>query len=195
LLIAILVVLCLMCGALVILFAMMAELWSRVAPLAGINRASADTEPLNGARIGAVDIDWPSELAHVPGLPRAALIVLSTSCATCRDVSAQLTAGGVAGATSMNNLSVVMSCPRRETGEEFVRRYSLATYPHLVDAGGAWVSRELGVQSSPSALLFRAGRLEKAFTFTSMAALTASMSETGAAEPKAETLKTSAVRD
>jgi hypothetical protein len=169
--IALVVLLCLLSIGVVILFAMMAELWSRLAPLAPLSGVATAISPLEGARIGTSDIDWPSELSQVPLLADATLVVLSTSCATCRDVAGQLSSRGSGGSRLPDSLFVVVSCPHEAMGEDFVQRYSLRDAPHIVDSGGEWAKTQLGVQTSPSAVVFRYGRLETAFTFASAEAL------------------------
>jgi hypothetical protein len=169
--IALVVTLCLLSVGVVLLFAMMAELWSRLAPLAPLSGVVTAIRPLDEARIGASDIDWPIELSQVPLLADATLVVFSTSCATCREIAGQLSSRGSGGSRLLDSLFIVVSCPQEEIGEDFIQRYSLRDAPHIVDSRGEWTRTQLGVQTSPSALVFRNGRLEKAFTFGSAEAL------------------------
>lgn len=182
--IALVVILCLLSVGVVLLFAMMAELWSRLASLAPLSGVATAIRPLDEARIGASDIDWPIELSQVPLLADATLVVLSTSCATCREVAGQLSSRGSGGSRLADRLFTVVSCPHEAVGEDFIQRYSLRDAPHFVDSRGEWARTQVGVQTSPSALVFRNGRLEKAFTFGSAEALPLNQSagERGAAD-------------
>lgn len=149
----------LLAAAVVVLYAMMGELASRIPdPDGGADRVS----PLAEYRPGVTASAWPASLDGLGELDRATLVVLSPICATCNKVAAELS---TFPAERLGTFGIVVSCGVRQAGDEFVSRYALDRLPHLVDEGGAWVAGNFGVKMSPSALLFEEGRLAEAYTF------------------------------
>jgi hypothetical protein len=156
----------LVAAAVVVLFAMMGELASRIPdPDGGAGRVT----PLTEFSRGASAAPWPAGLASVADQNRTALVVLSPICATCNKVAVEL--AGYRPDQLGESLGVVVSCNSREAGEEFVDRYSLGHFPVFVDEGGAWVTGNFGVKMSPSALVFEEGVLTDAYTFSTVEAL------------------------
>jgi len=151
-------------GAVVLLFAMLGELTSRL-PTLGVNYRDPEIAPLPDARLGAAPEQWPPALDNEPEL----LLVLSTACASCEDVAAQISqrldAGPIPGA------ALLVSCGEASTGRDFLDRHGLARMPTYVDEGGAWVSNSFGVRHSPTALVLQDSHLKAALVFTDFAAL------------------------
>lgn len=156
--------------AMVVLFAMMGELASRV-PGRGTVSRDPTVRPLDEARLGRVPASWPAGLAPANGDGNTVLLVLSTICAVCTDIATQLTENP--GHTDWGELAVVVSTRSQRSGDEFVARHGLMALRHYVDTGGDWVSEQFGVRVSPSALVFEAGRLTSGYVFYDVAALRA----------------------
>ncbi len=162
-------VLLLLTGAVVVLFAMLGELSSRVTP--GSGGSPEDVRPLLDVPVGRAPERWPGPLAELAGAEQAVALVLSTACTSCAKVAGQLRDQPelVAG----QHIGVVISTADRQRGDEFVAQHGLARLPSYVDEQGEWVVREFGINTSPSALVFQRGRLVSAFVFTDAAALRA----------------------
>jgi hypothetical protein len=164
-------VLLVLAAAIVLLFAMMAELAARI-PSADGGARDRTVTPLGEAHVGAAPDDWPRPLdAVVAGRDQALLLVLSSACASCEDVASQISAELDAG--DVADTAVLVSCGDPAVGEDFVARHRLRRLPCYVDASGRWVKGAFGVQTSPSALILRDGRLESALVFTDLMALRA----------------------
>ncbi|WP_433467846.1 hypothetical protein [Spirillospora sp. CA-128828] len=165
-------VLLILAGAVVLLFAMLGELTSRL-PTERETAAARDPEvwPLEDARLGAEPGRWPAELAGRAADLDAAqtLLVLSTACSTCKDVAQQLSDELDRGAG--NDMAVVVSTAEQARGERFVQQYGLQRLTHYVDEGGDWVAGEFNVRMSPTALVMRGGRLESALVFQDVEAV------------------------
>lgn len=151
----------LLAGAVVLLYAMMGELASRL-PAEGGDTADS-LRPLDNVRTGVAALDWPDGLAGFSTRSRAVVLVLSPICTTCDRVAAEL-ADSRPGAADQS-FGLVISTGDKARGEEFLNRHSLRPIPHLVDEGGAWVTGNFGVNQSPSALVFEEGVLTEAYTF------------------------------
>lgn len=167
-------------AAVVILFAMLAELATRV-PERSTPARDPRVRPLEEARLGRAPDVWPAAL---PDVDRATLLVLSTACSSCRDVAGQLTVDP--GHTDWADVAVVVSSASRQNGEEFVSQLGLDGFPVYVDEGGEWVTAEFGVQTSPGALVFRAGRLISAHVFNDVTALRSALETAQYEEPLKE---------
>ena len=171
------VVLLLLVVAIVILFAMLGELASRIPAAAEPDRT---VRPIDTARIGAVAAEWPASLedvlAHSSQAP-AMLAVLSTACSTCQTVAVQIANEQRRAGRPKPGLAVIVSCPVDRVGEDFVERQGLGAVPHYVDAGGRWVAESFGVTISPSALLLRNGVLTSAHMFHDFTAMRDALSE------------------
>ena len=150
-------------AAVVVLFAMFAELAARVP--AGPSRTRT-VRPLDDVRLGHSPVVWPAAL---PSGGRSVLLVLSTICSSCEDVARQLVSDP--GHADWTEASVVVSTGDQASGEEFITRHRLEQFPCYVDEGGEWISGEFGVQSSPTALVFRDQRLVAAYEFNDVAAV------------------------
>lgn len=153
----------LLVAAMIGLFAMLGELYSRVGP------APAATGPLEEAKVGQRPQAWPVELAGLATATDAVLLVLSTSCASCSQVAGQLR-DRFEPMTGYDT-GVVLSTADPERAEAFMREHGLPRDSVYVDVDGAWVTEEFGVLTSPSALILRDGELTSALVFTDVAAL------------------------
>jgi len=163
------VALLILAAAVVLLFAMIAELASRVPDPRNSGRSTA-LRPLPEARLGRVPTGWPDGLARLADRHDVLLLVLSTACGSCMDVALQLRD---ADPTELAEIGVVVSCGTAQAGHDFVRTQGVAAFPHVVDVDGAWVSEEFDVRVSPTGLFLRDGRLESALLFSDLAALRA----------------------
>lgn len=162
------IALLLLTAAIVVLYAMMGELASRIPDSDG--DAGADrVAPLEDYTRGATPAIYPGGLASLAGQDRMVLVVLSPICTTCAKVAADL--ANYQPDQIGVPFGVVVSTGMRETGDEFVERHSLGRFPYVVDEGGAWVTGSLGVKMSPSALVLEDGMLTEAFTFSKVQAL------------------------
>ena len=146
-------------GAIVLLFAMLGELASRIP---GSDQGRRRIEPIDTARTGHRPETWPAELADLPEQEYALLLVLSSTCASCEQVAGQVSRMLDRGPA---NVAVAVACPARERGEHFSAVHGLDRGPVYVDEEGAWSKRELGIDTSPAAVLLRHGRLQSALLF------------------------------
>jgi hypothetical protein len=166
-------------AAIVLLFAMFGELKASVDSGAA---AGGGTVQVLDVPVGHEPTFVPAAIGALATAERALMLVLSTSCNSCAQV-AQYLADDPRPVTS-HDLFVVISTPSQATGEAFQKRPGLTGLPSYVDEGGQWVSTEFHVRQSPSALIFRYGRLVSAVVFTEVATLKRSMatlaSEVGA---------------
>lgn len=165
------VALLVLAAAVVVLFAMLAELAARVPDRSEPYR-NKEIRPLTEARTGHSPDVWPISL---PTMERSVLLVLSTICNACEDVARQLVSEP--GHTDWAEASIVISTGARIRGEEFVTRNRLTQFRYFVDESGEWVHSEFGIQSSPTALVFRGKQLESAYEFNDVAALRAALAE------------------
>ena len=160
----------------VVLFAMFGELSARVTE-AGPRIRNTEIVPVENSRLGHVPGSWPAALpSEREGL--SVILVLSSACSSCADIASQLRENP--SYAQLNETAVVVSTAHRRTGEEFITRYELAQFPHYIDEGGAWVSGEFGVHSSPSALVFHGSELIAAYIFHDIGALQAKVSQLAA---------------
>jgi hypothetical protein len=153
-------------AAIVVLFAMFGELSARLPEPGSAPIRDTNVRPLEDTRIGHAPDIWPTAL---PDSADAVLLILSTACGSCKDVAAQLSSDP--GHTDWDKVGVVVSTAGRQTGETFVATNGLGRFRYYVDEGGDWSRGELGVQESPTALVFRAGRLTSGHVFNDVAAL------------------------
>lgn len=165
------IVVLLLAGGVVLLFAMFGELASRLPEPQGTER-NQDVWALETGTIGAAPEIWPASLeSHVTAPDPRLLFVLSTACAPCKGIAAQLSDELSAG--HMPDVALVISTASHDNGEAFVKQYQLDALPHYIDEGGTWVRTELGVDTSPSALTIHDGRLESVVAFQDIHALRA----------------------
>jgi hypothetical protein len=163
-------------AAIVVLFAMMGELSSRV-PEPGAAQRDTTVRPVEDARIGHAPQVWP---AGLPDPADAVLLVLSTACGSCKDVAGQL--GTDPAHADWPEVAVVVSTAGKQTGEEFVTTHGLDRFPHYIDEGGEWTVGEFGVQLSPTALVLRSGRLASAHVFNDVTSLRNAIEEPSESE-------------
>ncbi|MFJ7493304.1 hypothetical protein ACIQZB_19050 [Streptomyces sp. NPDC097727] len=151
-------------AAVVLLFAMMGELSSRV-PDSEDGRIVA----LEEYRPGAEADQWPEPLSDLVHARRSALLVLSTVCATCATVADEI--GRHPELVARRPVGTVVTCASAEEGEKFAADHALPPGTYAIDAGGAWVAENFGVGKSPSALVFNGGVLTEAFAFSKVGPL------------------------
>ena len=161
----------LLAGAVVVLFAMLGELSSRVGV---VTSPDEQVEPLPEAVIGREPSSWPARLSAMSTTDDGIALVLSTSCNSCKQIAQQMQASPE---LTRGNLAVIVSTPTEARGEQFVADYGLAAVLNYVDVGGDWVGNEFGVRTSPVGLVFRRGRLVSALLFGDLAALRAVVRE------------------
>jgi hypothetical protein len=166
-------VLLVLAGAVVLLFAMLAELTARL-PTLGLDYRDPSLSPLEEARVGESVDRWPPSLDELVASDDPALVlVLSTACASCERIGAQLSDELTSGDASRTG--VLISCADTQTGDDLVRRYGLERLPYHLDLGGRWISEQFGVQTSPTALIVKDRRLETALVFTQLSAVRAAL--------------------
>ena len=155
-------------GAIVLLFAMFGELGSRV-PQPDHSAKNKTVQPLDEARIGRTPDSWPAALSGLSTAESGILLLLSTTCSTCREVAQQLSSELTRG--KADQIYVAVSASNSDAGEDFIQKQGLGRAPYFVDTSMDWVKNEFGVVISPSGLVFRNGRLESALLFQDLAAL------------------------
>lgn len=153
--------------AIVVLFAMLGELASRVP-----EPRRPGVQAVGEAQLGAVPTVWPDEFSRVMRMEQPVLLVLSTVCNSCRSVAADLV-----NHTDWTEAALVVSTSAADKGSGFVAEFALGGFPHYVDEGGSWVKNEFGVDTSPTALVFRGGQLVSAYTFSDLATLRSRLPE------------------
>src|SRR5262245_23528065 len=161
------IVLLILAAGMVVLFAMVGELASRVGD--PTPKRSPEVRPLAEARIGHSPVDWPESLSALRSADRAVLVVLSTVCGSCRELAPGVAAA--ADSTGRAPLGVVVTCGAAESGAEFVAGYGLDLLPHHIDVDGRWVREEFNVQSSPVGLIIAGGVVRAALLFNDVATL------------------------
>jgi hypothetical protein len=154
------VVVLVLASAIVLLFAMLGELSSRVP--ASDEDGRRRLEPVDKARTGHRPETWPAELAHIDEQEYSLMLVLSSTCSSCEQIAGQVSKMFDRGPA---NLAVVVACPARERGEHFAGVHGIDRGALYIDEDGVWSKRELGVDTSPAAVLFRNGRLQSALLF------------------------------
>jgi hypothetical protein len=157
-------------AAVVMLFAMLGELATRI-PAPGPPRRDPVVQPLEEARLGSIPAYWPPGLRQAGGDRDLVLIVLSTVCSTCADIAFQLTEEP--GHSDWGELAVVVSTGSESAGQSFITQHRLTAFRWFIDTGGDWISQQFGVRVSPTALAFSDGRLSSAYGFHDVAALRA----------------------
>lgn len=167
------IALLLLTTAVVVLYAMMGELASR---LPAEEAKAAWIHELSGSRAGASPAVWPEGLFPLARMTDAVVLVLSPICSTCSKVAAEL--GRLPDGALDDSVGVVVSAGDREVGEGFVETHSLGRIPHFVDEGGAWTTGNFDVNTSPAALIFKKGVLTEAYTFGAIEAIRTMVSET-----------------
>lgn len=143
--------------AVIVLFAMLGELYTRT------GMAASRTGRLAEAEVGRRPDTWPEVLAPLSTARDAVLMVLSTSCASCNKVASQL--AGELDVLPGYDTGVALSTVDTERAESFMREFRLPPRSVYVDVGGDWVTGAFGVQTSPSALVLREGKLVSAVVF------------------------------
>jgi hypothetical protein len=159
--------------AVVLLFAMVGELGALAKHTQAGGMGQSFLKPLTSAPLGRSPEVFPPSLRYLADAEMASLIVLSTSCQTCTTIAPLLRKHF--NATMTAPVSVVVSCPQEPVGIEFVKQYGLADVPHWVDVGGAWLREHVGINTSPTCLMFSRGSLRAALAFSDVDALFALM--------------------
>src|SRR5690242_13646262 len=113
-------------AALVLLFAMLGELASRLPEQgsAAQTARSREVRPRAEARLGVEPGAWPTPLAGISDTAgRSVVLVLGTACSTCGDVAGQLAAELDAGVG--DDMAGVVSTADPQRAEEFLDKYGL----------------------------------------------------------------------
>jgi hypothetical protein len=158
----------LVAGAAVVLFAMFGELYARVGG-GDDGSGSGFVRLLRDVPVGRVPASWPADLARMATVELSVLLVLSPSCHSCQAVARELASHPDPG--ELTEFAILLSAADDQDAKDFVAEHNLSALPYHVDVGGTWVSTEFDVRSSPTALVFRDGRLLSGFTFTDFRAL------------------------
>lgn len=156
----------------IVLFAMMAELSSRVPGREAANRWARPDEQV---QLGVSPASWPPELVHQRDKDRGIVLVLSPLCESCALVAAQLATDD----GEWSDVTLLISALDGQRGSAFIDEHHLSRFSWHVDEGGQWVSRNLGVNASPTALVFGEGRLREAYSFNDLPALRAELAKVG----------------
>jgi hypothetical protein len=165
--VAIALILALLACAVVVLFAMLGELSSRLPVAASASQHGAVWQP-DGLQRGAPKSSWPPPLLPLRDANSALLLVFSPVCKSCNAIASELPASVVSPDPAFARLTVavLVAAQHEPTGYDFLRRHDLRGLPHYVDVGGAWVSDNFGIHSSPAALFFHAGSLMDGYIYT-----------------------------
>lgn len=184
---ALAVVLLMVVGCVVLLFAMFGELAQQVANI-GENAPAAVVRPLEDAQLGSSPMYWPEPIASLLDEHGGSVLlpVLSTACGSCERVARQLAVE--AEGDSVRQTAIVISCADRRSGEAFVRRYGLDHLPTYVDERGEWITASFGIELSPTALVIRGRKLQTALVFTDLPALRAATYEATATSDAREVM-------
>ncbi|MBE1492783.1 hypothetical protein [Plantactinospora soyae] len=160
------IVVLILAGAIVMVFAMLGELSSRVP--ASNEESLRRIEAIDTARTGHSPSHWPAELAHVAEQEYSLVLILSSTCVSCEKIAGQVSKMLDRGPA---NLGLVVACPARERGEHFAATHGIDRGTLYIDEDGAWTKGEFSVETSPAALLFRNGRLQSALLFWDLPAV------------------------
>jgi hypothetical protein len=155
-------------GAVVVLFAMLGELYARTAGGSDV-QSSRFVRLLPEAQVGVAPASWPASLAAFGAASHGVLIVLSTACGSCENVASQLDVGE--DRAPYGDLAVLLSTGDPTKAADFLGRHTFGGLTSYVDMEGAWVTTEFGVKTSPTALVFKDGRLVSALVFSDIAVL------------------------
>lgn len=154
--------------ALVALFAMMGELNNRVEALTSQRKVDDYETPDDWAdqiqeHSAKTPTAWPSELKSFKDRPTTLLIVLSSSCRTCdRFLHGEL------DALSDFGPAYIISTSSKTRGQSFLKKNPIpGKWPTYIDVGGDWSREQLGIEVSPSAILYEDGEVVDAFTMSS----------------------------
>jgi len=159
-------------AGMVVLFAMLGELSARVGT-AGPAGGTGTVQLLTDAAVGHAPGRWPVGIAAQADADLAIVLVLSTTCTSCGQVAAQLRDHPELADPAGWSILVATEDPAH--AEAFLARYALDRLPHDVDVDGGWARAEFGVHSSPTALVFRSGRLASAVSFADLTVLRATV--------------------
>lgn len=163
--------------AMVALFAMMGELASKVEatrPARGGSDVDEWAQVLKGFTFHKVPGRWPQALHSIRGASRALVVILSTSCRTC-DYFAE---GRLQDLDSFES-AFILSCSSEERARAFIEAHPQLNHgrPLFVDEGGSWIKEELGLETSPSAVLLEHDQPRAAFLMSSPASLAVTVNE------------------
>lgn len=153
--------------------------WHRHRALQSDADPTPAVEPYDDVETGQRPAVWPDSL---PDRHECVLLVLSTRCGTCADISRQLAGSRV----EWRELGLVIATTTPEDAADFVATHGLSRFRHHVDTGGEWLVTQLTVRRSPSALVFAHGRLVAAYRFSDIEALRSRISLDTRSRPPAE---------
>ncbi len=146
------------------LFAMMGELSARTEdPTSEAGRI----EQIDSSRAGAQIDSWPANLSHLRE-GDATFLVFSSTCASCT----RILSGETGPLPSGQRTGMIVVSASESQGRKFISQYDLAAqFPLFVDYEGQWTRENLGIESSPSIVTVKNGRVESAAVFTAASAL------------------------
>lgn len=144
--------------AIVVLFAMVGELASRLE--SSVTKASVlSAKP--DLYVGASPVRWPEDLGLIGSASASVLVVLSTICASCEIVANRI--GQMVLTYDGAFIGVALSTGDAERARQFRIEHGLDTFPCYTDVNGDWVRTSFNVRSSPTLLVFNRGILSGGF--------------------------------
>ncbi len=161
--------------ATIVLFAMMAELPSRVPARPPADRWARPDEQV---QLGVSPATWPRGVERQRDSDRGIVLVLSPLCESCALVASQLATDD----GQWRDVTLLISALDEQRGLAFLNEYQLNRFSWHVDEGGQWVSQNLGVNASPTALVFGQGSLREAYSFNDLPALRAELEKAGSSD-------------
>lgn len=159
-------------AAVLVLFAMMGELTSRMERISqgsGFDEQLSPTgTPILAARVGHRPEWYPTDMEIDSGVHT--VLVVSTVCTSCSALVAELVEQ-----QRFDDLLVLVVCRTEETGWDFVERHDLRRHASGVylDLTGFWLLEEFNIASSPAVVRFEDAVLTEASNVTSTSQLLA----------------------
>jgi len=149
--------------AVIVLFAMMGEVASRLGD--SVARPTT-TRDLLDANLGKAPTWWPAPIDA--DSPPSLALILSTSCQVCVKVSRSLAELGPDSLSDQTAL--VISCPNFDRGWSFAEEFALPNIGGtlVIDDRGEWARNELNIDISPSIVTFEGGTILAAYAFGSL---------------------------
>lgn len=164
--IIVVIVLAILSAAVILLAAGLVEIYAELRQVREVVRLQDSPKRVRldtlGRKVAELLPDPPPALELNGGLPHYVL-VLSNSCAVCRDIAQSLATTGEERA----DLTVLVASDSETAGAEFVKAAGLRSRRLLVDARGLNAKR-LGINSSPTIVKVEDGQLTDAANLTSL---------------------------
>lgn len=157
-------------------YAMVGELAARFEESVLGNSVRSFVRPLQNAPINKYPRSWATALTAISRARRGALLVFSTSCISCERLAPSLPAA--IQSFPIREVALAIASPRRELAESFIERHQLQLVRHWIDDAGKWLRDDVGVTTSPVCLVFDAGLLTAALSFSDFPILADAISKT-----------------